>query len=326
MNEKFMWAMYLRLGPLFDPVNPTSREGRYLGDETRIDWERTNARVEKMAAAGMNTLLLELGEGMEFSCLPKARLRGQVKAAEINEHVRKWRRLGIETIPIMEFSAVRSEWMGEYSRMVATPPYRKKCLEVLREAYDTLEKPKFIHIGMADETNKLNSGNLVVFRQKEVLWHELRTFSDAITGMGARPWMWGDVVWADLDGFASNLSKDFLVSYRWMVNVTAGNKIPEPESKWIETFDRLESAGFDQVPTCSTSGWYQRGRVRSMETILNPPYLAEYVRKRVAAERLKGLCCFSHYQPNEIGDKVQRQTCEVFGKVKKDWETEPRNA
>lgn len=321
MNGNLFWGMYLRLGFHFDAVNPTSRTGRYLGDETRVDWNRIDGRVGRMAAAGMNMLLLELGEAMEFTCLPKARLRGQVKASEVNEHIRKWRELGIETVPIVEFSAVHSEWMGEYSRMTATPPYRKKCLEILRETHETLENPRFIHIGMADETKSLNAGNLVAFRQKEVLWNELRIFSDAIVKTGARPWMWGDAVGSHLDDFAGNLPKDFLVSYRWMVNVTTGDKIPEPESKWIETFDRIDAAGYDQVPVCSTNGWYQRGRARSVETVLNPPYLAKYVRSHVSPERLKGLCCFGDYLPDETGDRVQRQTCEVFGKVKKNWDS-----
>jgi hypothetical protein len=274
-----------------------------------------------MAAAGMNTLLLELGEAMEFACLPKAHLRGQVKAAEVNEHIRKWKDMGIETVPILEFSAIHSEWMGEYCRMTATPPYREKCREIIRETYETLEKPRFIHIGMADETNRLNDGNLVVFRQKEVLWNELKFFSDEIVKTGARPWMWGDAVGTHLDTFAGKLPKDFLVSYRWMVNVTTGDKIPESESKWIETFDRINAAGYDQVPVCSTNGWYQRGRARSVETVLNPPYLAKYVRSHVSPERLKGICCFGDYLPDETGDRVQRQTCEVFGKVKNNWDS-----
>jgi hypothetical protein len=302
-------------------VNPTSRTGRYLGDETRVDWKRVDGRVERMAAAGMNTLLLELGEAMEFACLPKAHLRGQVKAAEVNEHIRKWKDMGIETVPILEFSAIHSEWMGEYCRMTATPPYREKCREIIRETYETLEKPRFIHIGMADETNRLNDGDLVVFRQKEVLWNELKFFSDEIVKTGARPWMWGDAVGTHLDTFAGKLPKDFLVSYRWMVNVTTGDKIPESESKWIETFDRIDAAGYDQVPVCSTNGWYQRGRARSVETVLNPPYLAKYVRSHVSPERLKGICCFGDYLPDETGDRVQRQTCEVFGKVKKNWDS-----
>lgn len=319
MNGNFIWGMYLRLGLHFDAVNPTSRTGRYLGDETRVDWKRVDGRVERMAAAGMNTLLLELGEAMEFDCLPKAHLRGQVKAAEVNEHIRKWKDMGIETVPILEFSAIHSEWMGEYCRMTATPPYRAKCREIIRETYETLEKPRFIHIGMADETNRLNDGDLVVFRQKAVLWDELKFFADEIVKTGARPWMWGDAVGTHLDTFSGNLPKEYLVSYRWMVNVRTGNKIPEKESKWIETFGKIDAAGYDQVPVCSTNGWYQRGRARSVETILNPPYLAEYVRKHVSAERLKGLCCFGDYLPDGLGDNVLRQTCDVFGKVRKAW-------
>ena len=320
MEDGFIWAMHLRLGSVYEPVNPTDTDGRYLGDSTRVDWERADGRVRRMAAAGMNTLLLELGEAMEFSSLPKAHLRGQVKAAEINEHVRAWRKLGIETVPVVEFSAVHSEWMGEYSRMPATPPYREKCADVLREAYDVLEKPKYVHVGMADETGSYAHRHLALFRRKEVLWHDLKLFSDTLTKLGARPWMWGDVVWADQEGFKGNLPKEYLVSYRWMVNVVAGGKIPEEEAKWIETFDALESAGYDQVPTCSTSAWYQRGVARSVETVLNPPHVAQYVRTHVSAERLKGLCCFAYYLPDETGDKVQRQTCDIFGKVRKGWQ------
>lgn len=320
MSDPFMWGLYLRLGPLFDPVDPTNEHGRYLGESVEIDWERAERRVKELAKTGFDTVLLEIGEAMAFECLPKAHLKGQATPAEVNAHIRAWKdRYGITTYPIIELSAPRCDWMGEYSRMVGTPPYRRKAREALIEAYEVLEKPKYIHIGMADETRRDANKMVTIYRQKDVLWHDLKVFADDLVRLGARPWMWGDVVWSHPTEFAEKLSKDYLVSYRWMVNVMTGNVIPKGEEEWIRTFDALEAAGFDQVPTFSTSGWYQRGRARSLETNLNAPYCANYVREHVSSAHLKGLCCFSHFLPNEIGDRVQMQTCWVLKKVKDSW-------
>ena len=90
---------------------------------------------------------------------------------------RKFRKMGLEPIPKLNFAAGHDIWLGKYSRMVSTDTYYGVCSDLIEEVIDLFDKPRFFHLGM-DEENAEDQRylNLVVIRQHDLWWHDFYFF------------------------------------------------------------------------------------------------------------------------------------------------------
>lgn len=111
-----------------------------------------NEMVRAMAAAGITTVVLDLGDGVRYESHPEIAVRGAWTPARLKRELLKLRALGLEPVPKLNFSATHDEWLGPYSRCVSSDTYHGICRDVISEAIHLFEGPRLFHLGMDEET------------------------------------------------------------------------------------------------------------------------------------------------------------------------------
>jgi hypothetical protein len=240
----------------------------YLRCEDRL-WQDLTAR---MAAAGMNLLVIDLGDGVHYESHPEIAVANAWSPSRLGKELDRLRKLGLEPIPKLNFSTAHDTWLGTYRRQVSTPTYYKVCGDLIAETEKLFDKPRFFHLGYDEETagNQVNN-DYVVVRQHELWWHDFEFFVAEVQSHGVRPWIWSDWAWKHREEFFQRMPKGVLQS-NWYYGAT----FPETQTA-VKLYGELEQHGYDQVPTGSN---YE-----------NPQNFAEtvkYCRKKISPPRLKG--------------------------------------
>ena len=165
--------------------------------QTKLNWdpEVWEQVVEKCVQWGLNTIVMDVGEGVQYSSHPELAIEGSWTPEQVKTEVHRLKELGIQLIPKLNFSATHDAWLGIYGRMVSTPVYYQVCRDLIHEAYEIFEHPEYIHIGMDEENWKhANDGGvyMTVIRRDELLIHDIKYLSDCVKETGAKCHMWHD--------------------------------------------------------------------------------------------------------------------------------------
>ena len=182
-----IWALYVELGV---------QMWREKFDELIFDDEAWDRTVEESHKAGINMIVLDIGEGIEWKSHPELSVKGAWSYYRVKKEIERLKALGIALIPKLNFSATHDLWLGEYKKLMSTKAYYDVCRDLICEVYDLFEKPEYIHLGMDEEGNAnilRNYEGLVNFRKGELLWHDLKFLCDTVTSLGAKPWIWADI-------------------------------------------------------------------------------------------------------------------------------------
>ena len=240
----------------------------YLRFDDRL-WQDLTAR---MAAAGMNLLVIDLGDGVRYESHPEIAVSGAWSPRRLGTELDRLRKLGLEPIPKLNFSTAHDVWLGPYRRQVSTPTYYKVCGELIAEVARLFDKPRFFHLGYDEETagNQVNNDYLVV-RQHELWWHDFDFFATEVQRHAVRPWIWSDYAWKHHDEFLQRMPKGVLQS-NWYYGAT----MPETQTA-VKLYGDLERHGYDQVPTGS-----------NYENTSNFGETVKYCCQKISPLRLKG--------------------------------------
>lgn len=258
-----IWSMLLHLSFNFwdnrpDSISLQELSHRLRSDDMRCDDETWNATLQALKQNGANQVIIDLGDGVRFDSHPEIALKDAWSKNKLYDELNKIRELGMEPIPKLNFSAGHDEWMGPYARMISTPAYYDFCRDLIAESMELFGTPAYFHIGM-DEENQRNQREYThaVIRQHELWYSDLEFYANEITSRGARPWMWSDKMWEDEDRYVNRVSRD-IVQSNWYYGIDYGG-VREPlpgeatfqRPEHIPYFEKLEKAGFDQIPTAS---------------------------------------------------------------------------
>ncbi|MGB9620253.1 MAG: Tat pathway signal protein, partial [Armatimonadota bacterium] len=118
----------------------------------RFDEELWDELLPAMSAAGVNTLVIDLGEGVRYASHPEIAVDGSWSVEKLQAEVERLRSMGIEPIPKLNFSATHDAWLGPYSRMVSTSTYYEVCRDLIGEVIEIFDGPPLFHLGMDEET------------------------------------------------------------------------------------------------------------------------------------------------------------------------------
>ncbi len=302
-----IWAAYLPFGRNMWSDVPVPEWGGNKGDtpekrkallsvvaadHIRFDettWQHITA---KMASVGMNMVVIDLGEALEYPSHPELAVKGSWKPDRFRKELARLRGMGLEPIPKLNFSTGHDTWLGVYHRMVSTPTYYKVCADLIADVCDIFDTPRLFHLGYDEETaaNQKYYGYVCV-RQGELWWHDFLWFERTVAEMGPRPWIWSDYIWWHREEFVKRMPKRVLQS-NWYYNsdkidpkLHKGPQTAEAKEKhwdqrvWTAAYQWLEDAGFDQAPCGSNCG-----NDRNFGAIV------EWGRTHVPPERLKGFC------------------------------------
>ncbi len=202
--------------------------------------------IKRMAERGINMVLINLDDSVLWRSHPEISLKNSWTPDRLREELVKIRSHGIEPIPMLNFAATHDAWLGKYSMMVSTTPYYKVCKDLIAEAIEIFDNPRFIHFGMDEETyNHQKHFDYIVIRQNDLWWGDLYFYISEALSRRVRPWVWSDYVWHNPDKFFKMMPKSVIQS-----NWYYGEEF-DPGKTYVKAYIDLEREGYDQVPTGS---------------------------------------------------------------------------
>ena len=310
-----MWGLLIHLGynfwcdtmPTYWANHPTPEmlKNRGSADHLRFDeatWRRVSA---KLPECGINTVVIDLGEGLVYPSHPELAVRGSWTAERLERELARLRGMGIEPIPKLNFSTSHDTWLGQYGRMVSTPTYYRVVQDLIGDVIDIFGRPRLFHLGY-DEENAANQSQylLTVVRQGELWWHDFLYIAGLVEKRGVRPWMWSDKLWHDPEGFLKRMPRDILQS-NWYYEGEFDLRKEWPTKVRVEAFQKLERAGFDQVPTAGNS--------RNRRDLAG---MVEFCRREVSPGRLKGFLMSTWRKMTPDFEAVQNDACELVAEAR----------
>ncbi|MCM8825137.1 MAG: Tat pathway signal protein, partial [Candidatus Omnitrophica bacterium] len=278
-SKQLCWAYLLHLGYNMwgdrgpDNALPERVKSKYPPRSyLRCDKKIWDDLLKKFVKAGINMVVIDLGEGVKYDSHPELAVRGSWTPSFLKKEIAKMRKMGLEPIPKLNFSACHDFWLGKYARMVSTDIYYGVCRDLIEEVIDIFDKPGLFHLGMDEETARHQERLLyAVIRQHELWWHDLYFLVNAVEKKGVRAWIWSDYLWNHPDEFFSKMPKSVLQSNWYYGNVF--NK----QVSYVKAYLELEKHCYDQIPT--GSNWLFAE---------NFTMTVDYCKKHIAPERLLG--------------------------------------
>ena len=204
--------------------------------------------------------------------------------------MRRLKSLGLEPIPKLNFSAAHDAWLKDYSHMLTTRKYREVCRDVIRDAYEMFDRPRFMHIGYDEEQAKHQHG-FICIRTNEIWWNDFHFFVKTVEDLGMRPWMWSDYGWHH-DDLAAKCPKS-VIHNNWYYDSSMRGfdmaKMEKGSQSWktLNLFLELDKAGFDQVP-CSTNWLSKKRREANVKNDGAMKGTVDFCRAHLSPEHLMG--------------------------------------
>ena len=250
-------------------------------------WRKT---TDMLIARGMNMVLVDVGEALVYPSHPELAIPGSWSPEKMRNEMRRLKARGLEPIPKLNFSCTHDGWLKDYHRMVSTPDYYKVVDDVIGDAIEVFDHPRFIHLGFDEERVEWQrDNNYFVSRQGELWWHDFLYTCTCAEKRGVRAWVWSDMgphkpeyvqrcpksilqtLWY-YDAYNAKLSMDQKVNPHW----------------WkLQNMLDLDKHGFDQIP-CGTN-WIGHKR-RSMgvngDDVMG--LVVKFAREHLGPEHLKG--------------------------------------
>ena len=261
MNKR-IWANLLHLGTHM-------WSDRDVTDTLKFDENLWYDLTERSRVAGINMVVIDLGEGVVYPSHPELQVKGSWTPGKLAKELKRLREMGIEPIPKINLSACHDAWLGEYSRMLCTPEYYRVVDEIVADVVKLFDHPRFVHIGMDEEVARLQTRyDYAQSRQGDLWWHDVVYFARTVEKHGSRAWVWADPAWYFTD-YVKRMPKSVVQSnwFYWKelpeleqkvdLPPPADEKRPESpgQNKLVElrTFLELERAKYDQIP--SATNW-----------------------------------------------------------------------
>jgi len=238
----------------------------------RFDDSVWNAILDKMVAVGLNTVVIDLGDGVRYDSHPEIAVDNAWSTTRLRQELARVRAMGLEPLPKLNFSACHDAWLGPYARRVSTPEYYQVCRDLIVEVIELFDTPRLFHLGMDEETARHQQYyEYIVIRQYDLWWHDLVLLVREVEKHAVRPWVWSDYVWEHPGLFYERMPTSVLQS-NWYYGDDFGESVLAAQA-----YRDLEAHGYDQVPTAST--WTS---MRSFESTVG------FCRQHIAPERLLG--------------------------------------
>ena len=261
-EPEFIWSYLAHFGvnswkdiPL-ETQDPSMSEHwltRCMADHVRFDEPSWNRLSAALAKAGCNQIIIDIAEILEYPSHPELAVKGSWSVEKLRREIARLRGMGFEVIPKLNFSACHDTWLKEYHRMVSTRKYYQVCEDLINDVAEIFDRPRFFHLGFDEETAGHQRQLLfAVCRQGELWWHDLLWFVKVTEKAGCRPWIWSDYCWNHKDEYLKRMPKSVLQSNWYYRQWFDPSQMPEPRFEtYLRTYDLLDKAGFDQVPTGS---------------------------------------------------------------------------
>jgi hypothetical protein len=247
-NEK-IWGCLLHLS-----FNFAAGIKAFGGIRTELELDEVlwNDAVKKMVDSGMNMILINVEDSLKWDSHPEIAVRNAWSVSKLRGELDKMRKMGLEPIPMLNFSTTHDAWMGKYSRMVSTQKYYNLCRDLIAESIDIFDKPRFFHVGMDEETPaNQRRADFVVVRQNDLWWADFYFMVSEVEKGGARPWTWADYVWHHPDEYYNKMPKSVIQSNWYYGEDFSSDRMSAGAKTAVKAYAELNQRGYDQIPTGS---------------------------------------------------------------------------
>ena len=259
-NEK-IWAFLIHLGS-----NMWAKKGTTWGrkihpedfgykEEMFCDKEVWKKVVDFLPAQGINTLVIDLGEGLLLDSHPEIATKGAWTKDELRAEIKRLKEIGLTCIPKYNFSCRHNAWMGEWAYKVGQPDYYDFCRDIIEEAIDLFDKPELFHLGYEEEI-ATDEHEINVCRSPQKKIEDAHFLYEVVKNKGVRPWVWLDIhALNSWDEFEKVTPKDIVIS-TWHYGVIHNNGDPTNVPTEAYYIKELYDRGYEQIPTSSTWSWH----------------------------------------------------------------------
>ena len=252
-----IWAYLIHLGQNFwrESEGEKSALGQWSGTMVTEDaaWREV---VDFLPAQGVNTLLIDLGEGVRFDTHPELACEGAWSKEKLKKELDRIRALGMKPIPKLNFSACHDAWLKDYGHMISTKKYYQVVRELIDETAELFDSPELFHVGLDEEWAQIHyyqrANGHTCLRQGDLFWSDTNFLVDCCEKNHCRPWIWGDVHWYKADETVEKLSKDCVVSNAMYIRMRNPQHMVDHELRDLNTYFHFAEHGFEQIPTCAT--------------------------------------------------------------------------
>ena len=294
------------------PDEVAETDGRkYVPDHIRFDEAIWNETIAHMAEKGMNMVVMDLGEFMQFPSHPELAVKGSWSPDRMKAELKKLRGMGLEPIPKLNFSATHDQWLKVYHRMISTPQYYQVAKDVIRDTAEIFGTPRLFHLGWDEErVGYAHQKGHFSMRTGELWWKDFLYTVKCAEDCGCRAWVWSDYGWRRNEEYVSKCPKS-VVQSNWYYDEEVGKYSLDPKvnkhAHRLVQFHDLDKAGYDQIP-CGTN-WAGAGaryfQKTGGEDIIGA--LVPYCRRNISAEHLKGFLMAPWTNLQERGGNYDRQ-------------------
>jgi len=278
-----MMASECHLSPDFLEKSKDNRKAsRHKIAETRFhfDYGVWQEATDLMRRGGLNTVLVELNEGVIYPSHPELAVEGSWEPTRLQDELKRLRKMGLDPIPKLNFSTTHCAWQKGWRRLTSTPEYYRFCSDIIGDVCDIFEKPSHFHIGMDEEwPTSQEYDPLVILRNGDLWCHDCRFLIDEVEKRGVRCAMWADWLRSHPDVCTKFIPKSVLIHNWYYAELFDPAKFPPPLWNPIgyHSYKMLEDLGYDQCPT--GSNWCGP---RNMDMTVR------HCLKTIAPKRLKG--------------------------------------
>lgn len=182
-----------------------------------FDEEAWNEILKMASSGGIDTIVLDVGDGLMYDSHPEISLNGAWSKEKLSAEIKKANDMGMAMVPKLNFSAFHDMWLWEYGKMVSTKTYYKVCEDLINEVFQAFNSPEYIHLGMDEEdaAHFPQDDGVFVCRFGKQLWYDLNFLLDTVRKTGATPWMWADCLFTYPEEFKKNIKTDDLLLSPW---------------------------------------------------------------------------------------------------------------
>lgn len=248
-EETKIWAGLLHMS-----FNFAAGIHKYGGLRTEFEPEQAvwDDAIKRMVQSGMNTVVINVEDHILWESHPEIAVKNAWSKDKLRKELARIRALGLEPIPLLNFSTAHDAWLKVYERMVSTKKYREVCRNIIEEVIDVFDQPRFFHLGMDEETAvHQRHFDYAVIRKNELWWSDFYFLIGEVMRGGARPWVWSDYYWHHPEVFLKKMPKSVLQSNWYYQGEFDLNKLKDSPKTTVQAYIDLERHGYDQVPTSS---------------------------------------------------------------------------
>ncbi len=250
-------------------------------DELFCDKEIWRKVTEFLPTCGINTLVIDVADGVQYDRHPEISIKGAWSKAELKEELERIRALGMTPIPKCNFSCGHSAWLKDYAYMVGTETYNRVCKDIVEELIELFDTPPYFHLGLEEE-DMASQGKqpIAIVRAPYKKMEDAQALFAVCKAKGVRPWIWADhrnvEAFGGADAFKAGIPKDVILS-PWYYGIL--RNLPDIcETNPFAGFLRdCGEWGYEQIPTGSTWDWH-----------LNHKDIMRVCKKHVNPDSIKG--------------------------------------